>query len=632
VTMSLGIFTEKARRNPLFWRPLGYVSNENIDFSSAQNKALSADIKNQRFHNILRGIFDTFIRAQSPDEMNEITLQLGPHTKKVNLYLPLAYIIGDIEGGNQLTGYRGYARVTCPRISMTCDCPTDQAFNSERVCNFIKQADVQSMISNGEISELHQMGQRSTDLVFFHIDCGNDPYGIFSMVMTEPLHALEAGLFPYIMEVLFFQMQGDKTRGPRLDQLIQSMSKLPRQHGTEDFPRLKWPDGVTSLTNLTGDQKVGKFFAIAMLSDTQQGQDFFTEALGSAQAWQDMNEIFQMFLCYWVWLKRDTYWRINDSDSEDLALQAIHVMIGKLVKLWPRGNGNGWHLPKVHAQFHVPRNIARMGNQMNVHSGPQEANHKVLQKQPSKNAQRRAGVIDIQIAKRLSEFLVIKKAQSLMNPPSITPLEPQSATNYATKGYLVLTKKHGETFITANTVWPKKKKYGKLELPQFEDIVQHVIRTYWTSANTLANGDLELKLKLFSEYKREGIVYRSHSNYRGGGAWIDWCLINWEEEVEGPAKILTFFEDPSQSLCALVYPCDTSKVKPHSILSDLIPMEQDPRSNRPLLQIVSVDSLQHHVLMLPYAACATPQHNSEGNWMVQVHERDSWSDKFQNFD
>jgi hypothetical protein len=176
-------------------------------------------------------------------------------------------------------------------------------------------------------------------------------------------------------------------------------------------------------------------------------------------------------------------------------------MIGKLVKLWPRGNGNGWHLPKVHAQFHVPRNIARMGNQMNVHSGPQEANHKVLQKQPSKNAQRRAGVIDIQIAKRLSEFLVIKKAQSIMNPPSITPLEPQSATNYATKGYLVLTKKHGETFITANTVWPKKKKYGKLELPQFEDIVQHIIRTYWTGANTLANGDLELKLKLFSEYK-----------------------------------------------------------------------------------------------------------------------------------
>ena len=58
-----------------------------------------------------------------------------------------------------------------------------------------------------------------------------------------------------------------------------------------------------------------------------------------------------------------------------------------------------------------------------------------------------------------------------MNPPSITPLEPQSATQYAAKGYLVLTKKHGKTFITTKTQWPKKKKNGKLELPQFDDIV-----------------------------------------------------------------------------------------------------------------------------------------------------------------
>jgi Plavaka transposase len=88
VTMSLGIFTEKARRNPLFWRPLGYISNQDIEFSGAQQKELSADIKNQCLHNILFGIFDTYIKAQSPDEMNNITIQLGPAVKKVNLYLP----------------------------------------------------------------------------------------------------------------------------------------------------------------------------------------------------------------------------------------------------------------------------------------------------------------------------------------------------------------------------------------------------------------------------------------------------------------------------------------------------------------------------------------------------------------
>ena len=121
--------------------------------------------------------------------------------------------------------------------------------------------------------------------------------------MTEPLHSLEAGLFPYIVEVLFHHITGDPNRA-HLDQLIQAFAMQPRQHGTDEFPRLRWPEGVTSFSNLTGDQKTGKFFAIAMLSNTLIGQEYFTEVLGSAQAWQDMNEVFQMLLCYWLFLKR----------------------------------------------------------------------------------------------------------------------------------------------------------------------------------------------------------------------------------------------------------------------------------------------------------------------------------------
>lgn len=37
-------------------------------------------------------------------------------------------------------------------------------------------------------------------LVFFKIALDYDPYGCFSMVMTEPLHALEAGILPYLRE------------------------------------------------------------------------------------------------------------------------------------------------------------------------------------------------------------------------------------------------------------------------------------------------------------------------------------------------------------------------------------------------------------------------------------------------
>ena len=44
----------------------------------------------------------------------------------------------------------------------------------------------------------------------------------------------------------------------------------------------------------------------------------------------------------------------DDLDTEEEVLQAINIMIAKLVKLWPRATGNGWDIPNVHAQFHVP--------------------------------------------------------------------------------------------------------------------------------------------------------------------------------------------------------------------------------------------------------------------------------------
>ena len=61
---------------------------------------------------------------------------------------------------------------------------------------------------------------------------------------------------------------------------------------------------------------------------------------------------------------------MGDTDTDYDVLEAIPTMIHKLTTLWPCATGNGWDLPKVHAQFHVPYNIACMGNQMNVHSGP----------------------------------------------------------------------------------------------------------------------------------------------------------------------------------------------------------------------------------------------------------------------
>ena len=45
----------------------------------------------------------------------------------------------------------------------------------------------------------------------------------------------------------------------------------------------------------------------------------------------------------------------------------------------------------------------------------------------------------------------------------------------------------------------------------------------------------------FTEVHRKGITFRSHSNYRHRGPWIDWCLINYGPPAgDVPTKIVGF--------------------------------------------------------------------------------------------
>ena len=141
------------------------------------------------------------------------------------------------------------------------------------VCKRIQVNHVVDLINQNDTLALRDMCQRRTTNAFYDIDCGDDKYGIFSMVHTEALHALEQGLFVYVIQVLMDEIGGDITHST-LDKLAKDLLKYPRQHGTQRFPRLNWKDGVCSVTKLTGADKVGKLFTVAVIANTLKGEHF----------------------------------------------------------------------------------------------------------------------------------------------------------------------------------------------------------------------------------------------------------------------------------------------------------------------------------------------------------------------
>jgi len=199
------------------------------------------------------------------------------------------------------------------------------------------------------------------------------------MIHTEGLHALEVGLIKYMLEILMEELT--LKNQAKLDGLIKKITKHPRQHGYKAFPHCLWPDGVSTMTQLTGDQRVGKMFAIVLVALTLEGEEFFTKNLkGGSRTWKRMLYCFQQILCYWAWLKKDTYWMVNDIAACKAATTSIKIMMRQIQNLWPREKGVGWNITKLHEQFHVPEDIHRHGNPHNVHTGPQEHNHIPIKK------------------------------------------------------------------------------------------------------------------------------------------------------------------------------------------------------------------------------------------------------------
>jgi len=99
--------------------------------------------------------------------------------------------------------------------------------------------------------------------------------------------------------------------------------------------------------------------------------------------------VLELMLCYWAWLKMDTYWALNDAEAFHDVQQAIEMLLREIIELIPRTTGNGWEIAKIHEQLHIAFNIILFGAHRNVHTGPTEHNHIEHTKKPSKQVQRK---------------------------------------------------------------------------------------------------------------------------------------------------------------------------------------------------------------------------------------------------
>ena len=440
-----------------------------------------------------------------------------------------------------------------------------------------------------------------------------------------------------------------------------------RSSSKAQFPRCSFTRGITNLTLLTADERAGVAFVLALVAASKPGSDMLTKAatrienaairgekvnadiddddvqLVALDAGDDdeeevtyadslcqpknMLEMLELLLAFHAWYKRGHPFSLKNDNEKFEMQQAIRIMMQQIKKFAPRKDKNGWRLQKFHDLLHLVRDIENYGSPNNIDAAPNENNLIDFAKRPGRRAHKKREVFVSQVSKRLRETDLIRKAnRSLLryisnkdidwvcgtaeldektgivhddeddnidddvqhDPiPSFLPVKPLFRVNLRPKQNEEIVKCLAEKSVRNRR--------------QIHPILLRFLNEQFKDKNSLFFG--ESVFDVYTEYKRDGIIFRAHPNYNSFGEWYDWVMLNFDQDSvdddEGgyyekscyPAKIICFLKSTDDTIHAVVNCCESNDHQEDSILIECWKKEYEMKGGKyiPLLRCVTVD-------------------------------------------
>ncbi|HEY9299394.1 MAG TPA: hypothetical protein VIQ31_24145, partial [Phormidium sp.] len=580
--------------------------------------------------------------AQSKGHLDQVELQLGKKQKIVNLKIPIMFIIGDNQGGDVICGRNVHYGKSARRISRICDAGPEQLSNPEiGSCTRLKMGDIMALVNEEKYEQLYNLYQAQHWIAWFDLDYGGNPEGIFSAACPpEALHALENGIYFHVLKELFQEILKHRVRG-LIDAHVYKWNSLPAQHlmqaqQIEGYPRLLYTNGISGMTDLKADDKVGIIFCVIVsFLQLEVKEILINIAKMEDEKYVDILYIFEMMICYRAWLKQDKFWKRDDKYSFLTAQEAIEKLLHSIVKLMPRSTGNNWDISRIHEQLHVAENIKFFGAHQNVHTGPQEHNHIANTKKPSKLVQRKKLALDMQLAKRLSEKYLIDQAYHKLTNSSINatyehqPNCGKTCELNSTSSRYSFCIERTDTNVQVEFQWLSRSDKGT---PLNQTIVNALV-------NHFGEDIYNVKIKGYTELKSGKELYQADVNYRSQGHWNDNVNVTWEYNKKAktatntqndnsntsalatklvPAELKMIFQIENDDTCyCVVHSCyfrseeslvlSTMWMKEYLDINENLFTEyknMDSTSiiqgEKPIFRVIEAESIHSHCLLLPY--------------------------------
>ena len=654
VSYPIPMLPMQTRNKALAWRPLAYIPDPDLHYSSVQKKKFAASVKQIRLFKLFSVAIQSFIDAQQEGSMDNVYLVLGGKAKYVILKIPLAYIIGDNQGGDTIAGRICFYGITAKRISRCCDATAENYDDmSPGSCAFLNMEDIMEMVDHQRWQDLEDLYQSQCWNPFFEVDYGANPAGIFlAACPPEGLHALEQGIFKHLLDEILGQLLKPEQIA-LLDREVQSWVVQPRQRlfrssNFSESPRLMFKDGISSLKNTPGCDRAGMMFALSIATLTRDGHAAFGRL--DEDVTLNISYTLEMLLCYWAWLKKTTYWNIDSPSQLENVKIAVSTLLDELVSCVPRLKGNGWNIPKVHEQLHVPAYIQMFGAHRNLHTGPTEHNHIELSKKTARRTQMRANDFDWQVSNRLVDKFVVDIADFTMSDDLEEPSSETQRPNgipHNSAVFDILIWKDAVGGVHADMATPST--HGKFMPCQ---AVLHCLTKHCLGGAAVVLEEEAIRICCVTEFVTNHIHLRTNPVERDG-AWFDNVVIKGQPDehnivslTQGNLKFMFCFSERPLVYYGVLHPA-YGYYPQYSVLTHMYRMQyvDDPddilgssdhfdqkgdcwilddddtlNGSSPYLLVVCLDAVESHLLMIPY--------HTHSKFKIGVISQTLWADKF----
>ena len=226
VCMTLGIFKKECRRNPEFWRTLGFVN------TFRDKTELDPLAKLRDYHYVLAHILQSFKDAQRMDLSWTLHYKGLPHD--VKLKLPLLYVVGDTEGHDKLCN-RYQNRTNSAALCRYCACPREETGNPNASFRKTNASVIAKLVEQANMDELQNRSYHCVENAFLGFLFCDPIRGINGATPAELLHVVEHGLENYLhLALLTAKKEEGTTNKP-------AKKRTKKLHPVQDPPELPDP-------------------------------------------------------------------------------------------------------------------------------------------------------------------------------------------------------------------------------------------------------------------------------------------------------------------------------------------------------------------------------------------------------